>query len=123
MSKKYIPPLDVLCRALGLPVPIAEHKFHSKRRWRFDYAFLDHKLAVEIEGGIWIGYKGKNGRGQGGKNNYGQGGRHNRGQGFINDMEKYNAATELGWRVLRYEPDKVDIGQIEKCLIESKSEH
>ena len=36
-----------------IPVPIFEHKFHDTRRWRFDLAFMDAKLAVEVEGGIW----------------------------------------------------------------------
>jgi len=61
-----------------------EYKFHPKRRWRFDFAFPLIKIAVEIEGGVWSG------------------GRHTRGAGFIKDMEKYNAAVLLGWRVLRY---------------------
>ena len=61
-----------------------EHRFHPTRRWRFDFAWPDHKLAVEVEGGAWTG------------------GRHTRGSGFVADCDKYNAATVLGWRVLRY---------------------
>jgi len=29
-------------------------------------------------------------------------GRHTRPMGFINDCEKYNAGTALGWRVFRF---------------------
>lgn len=69
-----------------LPYPIKEFRF-SERRWRFDYAFPDSKVALEIEGGVWIN------------------GRHTRGQGYINDCEKYNRATILGWKVLRVIPN------------------
>lgn len=77
---------SALCRGEGLPEPVAEFRFHNQRRWRFDYAFPAQKIAVEVEGGIWSG------------------GRHTRGAGFLKDMEKYNAATALGWRVLRTTP-------------------
>lgn len=60
-----------------------EHLFHSTRKWRFDLALPDHQIALEIEGGIWTQ------------------GRHVRGSGYENDMEKYNAAQEIGWRVAR----------------------
>lgn len=68
---------------------VAEYKFHDKRKWRFDYANPELKIAVEQEGGVWVL------------------GRHSRGKGFLNDMEKYNTATIMGWRVLRYPPDKI----------------
>jgi len=32
------------------------------------------------------------------------------------DMEKYDALTELGWRLLRYQPGKVDYSQIARVL-------
>jgi hypothetical protein len=57
-----------------------------KRLWKFDYAIPEKLVAVEIEGGVYVQ------------------GRHTRGQGYIKDMEKYNAAIELGWVVLRYTP-------------------
>ena len=31
--------------------PKEEYRFHPKRRWRFDMAILEHKIAIEIEGG------------------------------------------------------------------------
>ena len=70
--------------AADLPLPVTEYRFHPTRRWRFDFAWPEHKLAVEIEGGAWTG------------------GRHTRGSGFVSDCDKYNAATILGWRVLRF---------------------
>ena len=81
--------------------PVAEYKFHQFRRWRFDYAFVENKLSIEIEGGLWSG------------------GRHITAPGYLRDMEKYNAATELGWRVLRYQPGVVDWEQVKRCLSSS----
>jgi len=57
-----------------------------KRLWKFDYAIPEKLVAVEIEGGAYVQ------------------GRHTRGQGYVKDLEKYNAAIELGWVVLRYTP-------------------
>ena len=89
----YGPLLDQQCRALCLPFPVAELKFHPTRRWRFDRAFVAARLAVEIDGGLFIG------------------GRHNRGIGMERDMEKIAAAMLLGWRVLRVSPRHVTSGQ------------
>jgi very-short-patch-repair endonuclease len=69
--------------------PVPEHKFHPSRKWRFDFAFPDDKIALEVEGGIHTG------------------GRHTRGAGFKADMEKYNNATLLGWRVFRVVPTEL----------------
>lgn len=68
---------------------IKEFRFHPKRLWRFDYAIPDHKIALEVEGGVWTN------------------GRHTRSQGFLGDMEKYNTATLMGWRVLRTTPTEL----------------
>lgn len=65
---------------------VTEFYFHPKRRWRFDYACPELKIALEVEGGVWTG------------------GRHTRGLGFLKDMEKYNTATTMGWRILRCTP-------------------
>lgn len=65
---------------------VKEYRFHPVRRWRFDYAIPEHKIALEVEGGVWTG------------------GRHIRGSGFLGDMEKYNAAATMGWRLLRCTP-------------------
>lgn len=67
---------------------VAEHKFCSTRKWRFDYANPTKKIAIEIDGGCFIR------------------GRHSRGMGQIKDMEKGNEAIKLGWRVLHYPPQR-----------------
>lgn len=73
-----------------LSMPETEYQFHDKRLWRFDYAWPSYKIAVEVEGGIWTQ------------------GRHTRGKGVLGDMQKYNAAAVLGWRLLRCTPDQLD---------------
>jgi very-short-patch-repair endonuclease len=80
--------------------PKEEYRFHPKRRWRFDLAIPELKVAIEIEGGIWTG------------------GRHTRGTGYQKDMEKYNAAQMLGWKVFRYTPQQLDecIADMQKLL-------
>jgi very-short-patch-repair endonuclease len=80
-------------KAAKLPEPVREHVFARPRRWRFDFAWPDRKLAVEVEGGIWAA------------------GRHNRPLGMIADIEKYNAAILLGWRVLRAAGPHVKSGE------------
>lgn len=79
-----------LCKAKGLPVPEREYRFHPARRWKFDFAWPDLRVALEVEGGVWVG------------------GRHTSGSGFMKDMEKYNAAALLGWRVLRCTPSSLN---------------
>lgn len=82
--------------------PVREHRFHADRRWRFDFAFPAERVAVEVEGGIFVK------------------GRHSRGAGMRADMDKYNAACELGWRVLRFCETHIRKGealeQIERVL-------
>ena len=36
---------------------VKEFKFHPKRKWRFDYAFPFLMIAVEVDGGVWTGFK------------------------------------------------------------------
>lgn len=79
-----------------------EYKFHPERNWRADFLITGTKILIEVEGGIWSG------------------GRHTRGKGFIADMEKYNAAAVMGFKVLRFDTQQVKSGlaikQIEGLL-------
>ena len=69
-----------------------EFQFHTTRKWRADFHIKNTKLLIEVEGGIWSG------------------GRHTRGKGYIGDMEKYNAATMMGYQVLRFSTEQVTSG-------------
>jgi len=82
-----------------------EYLFHPHRRWRFDFAFVDARLAVEINGGIYSGVE----LGADGEARL-KAGRHSRAAGQINDMDKLNAAVELGWRVLVFGAPHVKSG-------------
>jgi very-short-patch-repair endonuclease len=76
----------VLDKVAGI---VGEYQFHPTRRWKFDFAIVDEKVAIEVDGGIWSG------------------GRHSGGAGQIGDMEKGNEAVKLGWRVLHYTPQQI----------------
>lgn len=72
----------------GLPKPIREYPTgHGK--CRFDFAWPDMMLAVEVEGGTFVR------------------GRHCRGVGYAKDAEKYNEAQLSGWTILRVTTDMV----------------
>ena len=94
--------LEFHIKAAGLPVPVREHCFHPLRKWRFDFAWPDQKVAAECEGGTWTN------------------GRHVRGAGFERNCIKYNQAAVDGWTVLRFTSGMINSGnalnQIEAAL-------
>lgn len=77
---------------------VREYQFHPKRKWRFDYAFPERKIAIEKEGGVWTR------------------GRHTRGSGFVKDLEKYNTATAMGWSVYRFTPQQIERSEYLKFI-------
>ncbi len=85
----------------GLPDPVAEFKFHPKRRWRLDFCWPDYMVAIEIDGAVYTA------------------GRHTRGKGYEGDCEKINAATILGWKVLRASTGQLAAGQVLAWLEEA----
>jgi len=93
-------------RAYGLPEPVTEYQFHLERKWRFDIAFVEQKVALEIEGGLFRG-------GRGGGNAIGA---HTSGVGVLRDMEKYNEAVVMGWRVVRVTPRQISDGTAVRLL-------
>ena len=60
---------------------IREYEFLKDRQFRFDFANVRNKIAIEIQGGIW------------------RRGRHNTGYGIAKDTEKHNLAILNGWKI------------------------
>lgn len=61
-----------------------EVEFHPTKKWRFDIAVPSLMLCIEYEG------------------IFSKKSRHTNVKGYTEDATKYNAATLLGWKVLRY---------------------
>lgn len=80
-------------RSLNLPKPVLEHRFHETRKWRWDLAWPEFKVAVECEGGVYTQ------------------GRHTRGKGFENDCEKASEGAAAGWLLVRATGDQIDQGK------------
>ena len=70
-----------------------EFLFHPTRKFRFDFAFPQFLIALEAEGGTWVG------------------GAHGRGKHYESDCTKYNEAVQLGWKVGRFTTDMIKRGE------------
>ena len=81
---------------VGGPALEREFRFYPERRWRADFAHIESRTLIEIEGGIWVN------------------GRHNRAAGFNADLEKYLAAGLDGWRVFRLGPEQIRLEVVER---------
>lgn len=90
--------------AYGIDGWVREHMFHGERRWRIDVAFIERKLAIEVEGFAARGTAG----------------RHQRADGFAADAEKYAELAIAGWRLIRCTSRQVKSGKalawIERAL-------
>ena len=84
--------LALQIKALGLPEPIREYQAIKGRKFRFDFAWLEHRLLVEVNGGTYTK------------------GAHSTGQGIARDYEKANLAVLQGWRVLSFDGKSVKDG-------------
>lgn len=86
----------------SLPEPVREFKAIPSRKFRWDFAWPEQKLLVEVNGGTW-----------------GKGG-HSTGSGIARDYEKLNLANLAGWRCLIFTAAMVEsgeaVGMIAKCL-------
>ena len=70
----------------GIPAPVYEYKFNPVRRWRFDLCWVPQRVALEVQGGIFVR------------------GRHSRGAALLKEWEKLNTAAGMGWRLLYCQP-------------------
>jgi hypothetical protein len=84
---RYQTAVALAARHCGLPMPEREYRFNLPRtKHRFDFCWPALRIALEVEGGVWVQ------------------GRHTRGAGFLKDMEKYNLAASQRWLVFRTTP-------------------
>jgi very-short-patch-repair endonuclease len=90
-------------KVLEGPPYTREFKFAFPRLWRFDFAWPEAKIAVEIDGGIHEGA----GRG-----------RHMRQGGYEKDAEKMANAALMGWRVVRCTPSMIQPALLERLIFE-----
>ena len=77
----------------GVPLGVGQHRFVPGRQYRFDRAWPEQRVAVEVQGGIWTG------------------GRHARGSGIAAECVKLSIAAALGWRVLPLTVEMIESGQ------------
>ena len=86
------PIFDYYWRLFGgdLPRPVPEHNFdkHLGRKHRFDWAWPDYRVAVEVDGGQFSKF----------------GGRHS----SDDDREKSNIAVSLRWFVFHFSPQQLE---------------
>lgn len=80
-------------KAVGLPAPVREHRVCPSRRFRFDLAWPEQRIACEIDGAVWVN------------------GRHSRGSGIQTDCDKACLAAIHGWKVLRVTTGMVKSGK------------
>lgn len=83
IKAKQVAEMEQVLSTFNIPFQ-TEYRFHDKRKFRFDIALVEHKVAIEYEG-IMANKS-----------------RHTNVVGYTTDADKYNLAQCLGWRVLRY---------------------
>lgn len=77
----------------GLPEPTLQFRAVPGRKFRWDLAYPEKMLLVEVQGGIW------------------NVGAHSSGVGINRDLEKANLATLLGYRCLLVTSNHIRSGQ------------
>lgn len=86
-----------LWRQLDGPELTPEYQFMPPRKWRFDFAHIHARIAIELDGGTWPTRDKTTGKLQPG--------RHITGKGYRDDCIKRNAATARGWLVFNITSD------------------
>ena len=78
--------------ATKLPKPERQYRYAPPRKFAADFAWPAQRLLVEVQGGIWTRQA------------------HGSIKGVLADIDRLNAATMAGWRLLRFTPDMVKSG-------------
>lgn len=85
--------LALQIRALELPEPIREYQAIKGRKFRFDFAWVDARLLVEVNGGTYTK------------------GAHSTGQGIARDYEKIRLGQDCGWKVYPFDGKAIKSGE------------
>ncbi len=80
------------CEQAGFPAPLREYAAVPGRRFRWDFAWTDARVLVEINGGTYA-HMG-----------------HSTGSGIARDYEKSNLAMLAGWRTFVFDRRMVEAG-------------
>jgi hypothetical protein len=94
-----------MVRSYGVPAPVRELRAIPGRRFRFDLAWPDVMLAVEVQGGVWTR------------------GRHTRGAGYTADCEKLCLSVVHGWRMLWVTTAQIKSGQAAQWIVRAGWPH
>lgn len=94
LEKRFADLWDILSG----PELVREYRFHQGRRWKADFAQLESRVLIEIEGGVWSR------------------GRHVSPKGFMRDAEKYLTATLEGWTVIRLTSEQLTVSIVRQII-------
>ena len=84
-------------KELKLGPIVEELRFHAQRKWRFDLAIPDVRIAFEANGGKWSGG-------------------HRRGKAIEEENLKLNTATMMGWRVFQFTNEQILDGRAKEFI-------
>ena len=79
-------------KAAKLPEPVRQYRYVPWRRLKADFAWPDQSLLAEVQGGIFTRQA------------------HGSIKGVLADIDRLNAATMAGWRLLRVTPAMIKDG-------------
>ena len=80
-----------------LPEPVCEYQFHETRKWRFDFCYVQERVAIEYQGLNWK----RDGDNSG----------HQSVAGLMRDFEKFTEASLMGWKLILITAESVNSGQ------------
>lgn len=85
----------------GLPLGETQYPVVVGRQFRFDRAWPNQRVAVEVQGGVWIA------------------GAHSRGSGVQRDCLKLSMAAAVGWRVLPVTAEMIESGEAVRLIAQA----
>jgi hypothetical protein len=102
MSDSYLEKrlAKLIAAAPEIPAPVQEFRAIPARRYRWDFAWPEHRLLLEVNGGAWM------------KSSYS----HKSGPQIVRDYTKNNLAVAAGWKILYCESSMISKKKIIEYL-------